>query len=190
MALLGWSRRLRGAPMKRVARGWVRVGGRRRWVWGFLLDVRPVDNRDWLEFMTATGARRLPWMFRPGFDDPEQPAVGMTAAEAHAYARWAGKRLPTEAEWQRAVGRAPYPWGDAGASKKLAWFKDKAPAVPGRAAGAGPFGHEDLVGNVWERLAGGVARGGYWGSDDPRAELRLVVGEADSTAGIGLRCAR
>jgi len=177
-----------------VPRGFVRLpDGARRWVWGFELDVRPTSNADWLAFMQATGRRRPdapPWMFRPGFDDPDQPVVGISLADARAFARWAGKRLPTEAEWQRAAGPAAYPWGAAPASKKLACFGARAPAKPGRPEGRGPHGHEDLVGNVWERLAGGVARGGFWGSTDPTGALRLLLGPDDVSAGIGLRCAR
>lgn len=182
--------RLRGAPMRKVPRGFVRVGGQMRWVWGFELDIRPVSNRDWLEFMHATNARRPDWMFRTGFDDPEQPIVGINAAEAEAYARWAGKRLPTEPEWLRAVGDGPYPWGAAGVSAKYAHMKARAPAAPGRPDGAGPYGHEDLVGNVWERLAGGVARGGFFGSTDPSVRERLVVAPTDISSGLGFRCAR
>ncbi|MCC6625709.1 MAG: formylglycine-generating enzyme family protein [Deltaproteobacteria bacterium] len=183
--------------MRPVPRGLVRVGRRRRLVWGFELDVRPVSNADWLAFLQATTGAGRParaacpaWMYRPGFDDPDQPVVGITQAEARAFARWAGKRLPTEAEWLRAAGPDAYPWGAAPASKGRAVFGAKAPAAPGRPDGRGPFGHEDLVGNVWERLADGVARGGFWGSADPRREARLVIGPDEISAGIGLRCAR
>ena len=187
------------APMLRVPGGRVRLpDGRHRWVGAFLLDVRPVSNGDWLAFARATGAKCPPWMFRPGWEAPEQPVVGVTQTEALAFARWAGKRLPSEAQWQRAVGEATYPWGERTPDAQRVVFgrlpgKGKLPAAPeagDRALGAGPFGHRDLVGNCWERLEGGVARGGFWGSADPKSMLRLVLGDEERSAGVGFRCAR
>lgn len=188
--ILSLGRRPRGAPLGRVPAGWARVDGRRRWVWGFELDLRPVTNRDWLEFVQATGAPTPPWMFRPGFDDPDQPVVGVVERDARAYARWAGKRLPTEREWARAAGATPYPWGAKAPSRDHAVFAWRAPEPPGRPAGAGPYGHLDLVGNIWERLADGVARGGFWGSPEPASGLRLELSPDACSSGIGLRCAR
>lgn len=185
--------------MARVPSGRVRLpDGRRVRVASFALDVRPVSNADWLRFSQATGAACPPWMFRPGWDAPEQAVVGVTQAEAEAFARWAQKRLPTEAEWQRAAGDATYPWGERAPDPARAVFarmpgKGRLPAAPetgDRLLGAGPFGHRDLCGNTWERLRGGVARGGFWGSPDPRGELRLALGDAERSSGIGLRCAR
>ena len=86
--------------MLQVPGGKVRVGeGRKRRVRSFRLDLRPVTNGEFLEFLMASGGAPPPWMFRLGFDDPEQPVVGVTLHQARAYARWVGKRLPTEAEW-------------------------------------------------------------------------------------------
>lgn len=188
--------------MARVPAGSVRLpDGRRMRVGAFSLDVRPVTNADWLAFAQATGAACPPWMFRPGWDAPEQAVVGVTQREAEAFARWARKRLPSEAEWQRAAGAGTYPWGERTPDATRAVYartpgkagERRHPATPevgDRPLGAGPFGHRDLCGNTWERLRGGVARGGFWGSSDPRCELRLVLGDEERSAGIGFRCAR
>lgn len=184
--------------MKRVPGGMVRLAdGRRRLVLGFWLDVRPVINREWLAFSQATGTPCPPWMFRPGWDAPEQPVIGVTQAEAEAFARWAGKVLPTERQWLRAVGRSTYPWGERAPDRSRAVFgrlphrsEEARPEAGLRPAGAGPFGHLDLSGNTWERLRGSVARGGFWGSPDPRSELRLALTPDERSGGVGFRCAR
>lgn len=85
--------------------------------------------------------------------------VAVSHAEARAYARWAGGRLPTEAELNRAAYvdasdevRA-YPWGEAPASRRFAnlGFRRGGPQVVGQTpAGRGPWGHHELVGNLWE----------------------------------------
>lgn len=190
-----FGRRPRGGPMLRVRGGRALLpGGVRRRVGGFWLDTHPVTNAEWLAFHQATGAPCPPWMFRPGWEDPTQPVVGVTLAEATAYARWARKRLPRELEWARATGLAPYPWGDGTPSAKRAAFGHKPGTPPegigGRPEGAGPFGHHDLVGNIWELSAEGLACGGFRGSDDPKSALRIRLKPDERSAGVGFRCAR
>jgi formylglycine-generating enzyme required for sulfatase activity len=167
-------------------------GGRRVFVPGFWLDERPVSNADWRAYQRATGAASPPWIRRSGWDDPEQPVVGVTWREARAYARWRRRRLPTEAEWMRACGPAAWPWGDTEPHPKRAVFGCAAntpPARPGRDDGRGPWGHRDLVGNVWELVAEGFACGGFRGSTLPSPRDRLLLKPDEQSAGVSFRLA-
>jgi formylglycine-generating enzyme required for sulfatase activity len=90
-----------------------------------------------------------------------QPKVGrerfpMTAVTWHgatAYAAWAGKRLPTEAEWERAArgtdGRK-FPWGNAMDYGKMRFGQDNVGPVGSKPEGASPCGCLDMAGNAWE----------------------------------------
>jgi serine/threonine-protein kinase len=97
---------------------------------------------------------------RPGYyadtDAPLQPVVGVTFKDASDYCAWVGRRLPTEAEWEKAArgtdGRI-YPWGGQPPTCELANFNqcDKvALPVGSRPAGRSPYGAEDMAGNVIE----------------------------------------
>jgi formylglycine-generating enzyme required for sulfatase activity len=91
------------------------------------------------------------------FRGPKQPISGISWDDAVKYCGFRDKRLPTEAEWERAArgddGRR-YPWGDSPPSPERAIFGTKVTGdVASHPKGAGPYGHLDLAGNVWEWMA-------------------------------------
>jgi sulfatase modifying factor 1 len=92
--------------------------------------------------------------FQGLFRGPNRPVVGVSWFSARDYCAFRGKRLPREAEFERAVrgddGRR-YPWGNAPPTKELTVFSTSAPEDVGtHPEGRGPYGHDDLAGNVWE----------------------------------------
>ena len=129
----------------------------------FWLDKIEVTNAMYMLCVQA-GACNLPFSFKSGtresyFNNPEFvdfPVVYVGWGEASAYCEWAGRRLPTEAEWERAARGddfRTYPWGDARADASHANFnyyygdRNRVGSYP---AGASPFGVLDMSGNVSE----------------------------------------
>ena len=123
----------------------------------FFIDTYPVTNEQFRAFALATGHKpKDQWEHLAGPGREKHPAVHVRWDEAAAYARWAGKRLPTEAEWEKAArgtdGRV-YPWGnDIDLSRLNLAGRDTTPvdAFPG---GRSPYGVTDLAGNVFEWTA-------------------------------------
>ncbi|MEA2397583.1 MAG: gamma-glutamyl hercynylcysteine S-oxide synthase, partial [Thermoleophilaceae bacterium] len=154
----------------------------------FEIDAKPVTSGAYLEFVEAGGYRQRQlwsedgWTWRRGagierplywtddgrerrFDevdeiDPSLPVMHVSWYEADAYARWRGKRLPTELEWEKAAAWGPgartprrYPWGDQPPTPERANLDQTAfgPVPAGAlAAGASAYGVLGLIGDAWE----------------------------------------
>lgn len=161
---------------------------------GFYIDKYEVTNAQFKKFVDATGyvtdeernadstdaaTWRHPYGPDSNADDmADYPVVCVTWNDANAFARWADKRLPTEAEWEKAA-RGPdgriFPWGNTNATDATANVADKTISVKwGNASindahktaapvgsfpkGKSVYGAEDMAGNVWEWCAD------WWGS--------------------------
>jgi len=184
----------------------------------FYLDVNEVTSADYARFAEATRAAK-PWTWPGGKvakGEESLPVTNVTWAEADAYCRWAGKRLPTEAEWERAarggLDRKRFPWGDEGGRGRAHTGSSTGPtAVSSFSANA--FGLHDMAGNVWEwtsdwyerdyyavspdRNPAGpekgrykVIRGGGWTDGAQLNSFRNYADPEMRTLVIGFRCAK
>ncbi len=125
----------------------------------FYIDKYEVTNAQYKKFMDATKYKEPKNWRNENFNAPNQPIVGISWNDAKAYAEWAGKRLPTEAEWEKSargglVGKK-YPWGDTldrsdanyagiGGLDKWEWTAPVGSFAPNS------YGLHDMAGNVWE----------------------------------------
>lgn len=125
----------------------------------FAIDRTEVTNAAFAEFLAETGYQAKGWDDRLRAERADRPVVGVIWREAHAYCQWAGKRLPSEAEWEKAArgeDERLYPWGDrwdsANANMEESGYGDVLP-VGSFPAGASPYGVLDMAGNAAEWVA-------------------------------------
>jgi formylglycine-generating enzyme required for sulfatase activity len=190
-----------------------------RFVKAFYLDKYPVTNAQFQHFVESTNYRTVaeqqnrtqglnePTWRTPGGPDSsiagleDHPVVWVHWKDAWAYARWAGRRLPTRLEWERAmrgVAGWTWPWGNTWDATACNLKSDRHLTTPVDTfpTGVSPVGAWDMVGNVWEWLADErpdgklLLMGGSWAEKQMDVGYRgiSVPGDcADDT--FGFRCA-
>ena len=141
----------------------------------FYMDIHEVTLAQYEVFLKQTGHRPLPEETYADAPAPNYPVVNVTWDDAVAYAEWAGKRLPTEAEWEKAarsgfIGQK-YPWGNTlpdGTHANLGGLEDNHQrSAPVRTYLPNAFGLYDMLGNVWE-----------WCSDTTDPQNRVLRGNS------------
>lgn len=157
-------------------------------VGAFFIDRTEVTNSDYKKFIDAT-SHPAPVSWKGGTypaGEDKLPVTMVTWQDASDYAEWAGKRLPTESEWESAA-RGPdgrlYPWGNqwrAGITN-IGLKPGKIEEVGRFPEGASPCGAQDMIGNVWEWTGDIMSK--YPGSQakieqEPNVTYRVIRGGA------------
>ncbi|MFH1488334.1 MAG: bifunctional serine/threonine-protein kinase/formylglycine-generating enzyme family protein [Pseudomonadota bacterium] len=184
----------------------------------YYIDKTPVTNQAYRKFLKEAGHPEPNYWADPQFNHPMQPVVGVSWHDAVAYAEWANKRLPTEAEWEKAAKGEEsliYPWGNEFKSglANVDYSLVQTSPVDQYPSGAGPYGSLDMVGNVWEWCLDWfdekyyaasppknppgpksgqkrVIRGGAWDtiSFNARNAFRFFANPETKSTNIGFRC--
>jgi len=172
----------------------------------FYLDRLPVTNAQFAAFLNSAGtvnakgerlydiddpdarihARGGKWVAEKGFED--HPVVEVSWAGARDYCAWLKKRLPTEAEWEKAARGADgrkYPWGNEPPNRSRAQFGagwNRTAPVGSFPQGASPYGVLDMAGNAWEWVSSAYLPYPY-NPNDSREDLK--AGPVRGTRGGG-----
>jgi formylglycine-generating enzyme required for sulfatase activity/alpha-beta hydrolase superfamily lysophospholipase len=189
----------------------------------YYIDTHEVTCAQYMRFCRETD-RPFPFFwekegFRVGPDFPDHPVLGVNWGDAQAYAKWAGKRLLTEAEWEVAARGGEedlkYPWGDEIDESRANYGKKKDGSMPVGSYKPNGFGLFDMTGNALEWVQdrydmdyyrdgptqnpiGGlrgylrVIRGGGWftGPSCSRVHWRNALKSNFSDFNVGFRCAQ
>jgi len=124
----------------------------------FYMDRYEVSNQEYHNFCIAT-KNPFPQFwgmkeFKSGLDFPNFPVVGVSFTDAEKYAKWSGKRLPTEAEWEYAARGGMtgknFPWGDTADSTLVNYGKKYKGILKVGSFPPNGYGLYDITGNVWE----------------------------------------
>lgn len=161
-----------GAPLVLVPAGSFVMGDdeesprREIYLDAFYIDRFEVTTARYAKFLEATGSSYPPegWEALDLNRGSDLPVVGVDWNDADAYCKWAGRRLPTDSEWEKAARGADerrYPWGNESPGPDRANFENTSPEpydgglakVGGHPAGRSPYGVEDLAGNAAEWVA-------------------------------------
>lgn len=121
----------------------------------YQIDKYPVTNAQYARFLKAKKEHPEPPHWRdPKFNAPEQPVVDVTWFDAVAYCKWVGKRLPTEAEWEKAARgglvQKKYPWGDEPPVGRADFGGKQSTPLPVGSFAPNGYGLYDCAGSVWE----------------------------------------
>jgi formylglycine-generating enzyme required for sulfatase activity len=167
-----------GAPAAMIPAGAFVMGDDEQWprhdvyVDAFYMDRYEVTTARYAKFFKDTGSVNPPdaWEEVDPNRGGELPVIGVNWHDAEAYCKWAGRRLPSEAEWEKSArgtdGRL-YPWGDSSPLPDQANFQNASPkaydggltAVSKHVAGTSPFGIQDLAGNAAEWVSDWYSEG-------------------------------
>jgi formylglycine-generating enzyme required for sulfatase activity len=166
----------------------------------FYIDKYPVTNRQYGRFLKETKHPEPPPWGSRRFRQPSQPVIGISWGDAIAYCQWSGKRLLSEAEWEKAsrgINARIFPWGNEDPEGRANFggrYGGPTP-VDKFPDGVSPYGVMDMAGNVWEWIADWYDRDYYANSpeQDPigpeHGAARCVRGGAWINNPTMIRCA-